>query len=76
MGLLASTYRDMGEHDRALPLLESGLAALKAGFGRDHPKTLTSMNILASAYRAAGRTAEAIPQDIRDEPRPPAWAHP
>jgi len=29
--------------------------------GPDHPHTLTSRNNLAAAYRAAGRTAEAIP---------------
>ena len=29
--------------------------------GTDHPNTLASRNNLASAYQAAGRTAEAIP---------------
>ena len=29
--------------------------------GADHPDTLTTRNNLAMAYRAAGRTAEAIP---------------
>ena len=47
----------------------TGLAILAAGplaadcervLGADHPDTLTSRNNLAEAYRAAGRTAEAI----------------
>ena len=48
----------------------SGLAILAAEplvadcerlLGADHPDTLTSRNNLARAYRAAGRTSEAIP---------------
>ena len=37
------------------PLFESALGA------DDHPNTLRSRNNLAMAYRAAGRTAKAIP---------------
>ena len=40
-------------HEATLKLQESKL-------GPDHPDTLTSRNNLAVAYRAAGRTAEAI----------------
>jgi hypothetical protein len=36
------------------------LAARERLLGPDHPDTLTSRNNLATAYRAAGRTGEAI----------------
>ena len=39
---------------------EQTLAARERLLGPDHPDTLQSRNNLAIAYRAAGRTAEAI----------------
>ena len=39
---------------------EQALAARERVLGPDHPSTLTSRHNLALAYRAAGRTDEAI----------------
>ena len=40
---------------------EQNLADMERVLGADHPDTLATRNNLAAAYRAAGRTAEAIP---------------
>ena len=42
-------------------LYERTLADCERALGADHPYTLRTRNNLAMAYRAAGRTAEAIP---------------
>jgi hypothetical protein len=41
-------------------LHEQVLAAYERVLGPDHPSTLGSRNNLANAYRAAGRTEEAV----------------
>ena len=45
-------------------LFEQTVADRERVLGADHPETLFSRRTLAAAYRAAGRTAEAI------EPQP------
>ncbi len=47
----------LGTHrlDEAIPLFERSLADLKRILGPNHPYTLIARNILASAYKAAGR---------------------
>ena len=58
---LASTYRDAGRLDKAIPLYEQTLEDSIRVLGTDHPSTLTSRLNLAGAYQAAGRLSEAIP---------------
>ena len=56
---------------------------MESKLGPDHPDTLASRNNLATAYRAAGRTAEAIAlheatlklSEAKLGPRPPRHAH-
>ena len=57
---LASTYRDAGRLDKAIPLYEQTLEDSIHVLGTDHPGSLTSRLNLASAYRDAGRLDEAI----------------
>src|SRR5262249_34055431 len=47
--------------DQALPLIEETLKLIKAKLGADHPRTLVSMNNLATAYRDAGKLDQALP---------------
>jgi tetratricopeptide (TPR) repeat protein len=47
--------------DRALPLYEESLKLRKAKLGPDHPDTLTTMNSLATVYKAAGKVDRALP---------------
>ena len=49
----------------AITLLEQTLADRERVLGADHPDTLRTRNNLATAYRDAGRAAEAI------KPQPP-----
>ncbi|MFF1902926.1 tetratricopeptide repeat protein [Kitasatospora sp. NPDC058218] len=58
---LAYAYREAGDLDRAIPLLEATLAELEPMLGDTHPNTLTSRNNLANAYHAAGDLDRAIP---------------
>ncbi len=61
------------------PLYERTLADRERVLGDDHPDTLNSRNNLATAYRAAGRTAEAIPlleQTLADYERVLGDSHP
>lgn len=58
---MAGAYRDAGQHDKALPLLEESLRVTKATLGPDHPHALISMNNLATTYRAAGNLDLALP---------------
>jgi Flp pilus assembly protein TadD len=44
---LAGVYAALGRLDEAVKLYEETLALRKAKIGRDHPDTLSSMNILA-----------------------------
>ena len=57
---------DMGEHDRALPLLEQALEIDKKQLGPEHPSTADSMYRLASLLKAMGRLEEALPLFERD----------
>jgi len=60
-------------------LYEGTLADCKRALGADHPYTLRSRNNLAIGYRAAGRTAEAIPllaRTLTDCERVPRADHP
>ena len=49
-----------GRMAEAIPLYRGALADCERVRGTDHPSTLRARNNLAMAYRAAGRTAEAI----------------
>jgi serine/threonine protein kinase/tetratricopeptide (TPR) repeat protein len=61
MGNLAIAYKEAGQLDLALPLLEDCLKLTKAKLGADDPATLVSMNNLAEAYRVAGKPDLALP---------------
>ena len=51
----------LGQYAAAVDLLSNSRDSLIPLLGPDHPKTLVVMANLASAYREAGRYAEAIP---------------
>jgi serine/threonine protein kinase len=60
-GELAHILRHRGRVDaEVLEMAKSAAEGLARVLGPDHPDTLQSRNYLASAYRAAGRTAEAL----------------
>src|SRR5262249_30920922 len=61
MNNLAVAYKEAGQLDRALPLLEQALKLRQATLGADHPDTLTSMRNLGLAYQAARRLNQAGP---------------
>jgi tetratricopeptide (TPR) repeat protein len=58
---LGLSLNELGEQALAITVFERALATHSARLGPDHPDTLTSMNNLAMAYRAAGRLDEALP---------------
>ena len=60
MGNLASGYVDVGQFDRALPLLKEVLQLMREALGPEHPHTLTSMGKLAQGYYRAGDYHQAI----------------
>src|SRR5208283_2300757 len=55
------TYRDVGEYERAIGVLERSAALYRQHLGPEHPYTLHSMNSLALAYHAAGKLELALP---------------
>ena len=61
MSNLAEGYRDVGQMDRALPLMEETLRLRTAKLGADHPDTLVSMGTLAGGYLAVGKLDRALP---------------
>ena len=63
-----------GRTAEAITLHEQTLADRERVLGPDHPDTLSTRNNLAAAYRAAGRTAEAITAVRADPGRPGAGA--
>jgi tetratricopeptide (TPR) repeat protein len=57
---LGQTYCGLGLYIKAEKTITNARAVRETALGPDHPDTLASRNHLASAYLAAGRTAEAI----------------
>ena len=60
-------------------MLEQNLADQERVLGADHPDTLDARHNLATAYRDAGRTAEAITlveQNLADQERVLGADHP
>jgi serine/threonine protein kinase len=57
MGL---AFMGLGEPKKAVIQFQGSLEKFRATLGPDHPKTLTSMGNLASAYGAAGQLAKAL----------------
>ena len=57
---LGETYHHLGEPVLAIRECERAQSLLKDIYGPDHPETLVCRDGLAIAYRAAGRTPEAI----------------
>ena len=58
---LASAYRDAGNLDEAISLLEQGLEQKKEKLGPDHPDTLATMGNLAGVYYLTGKLDRALP---------------
>lgn len=58
---LAVAHLQVGDLDRAAPLLAESLDAKRADLGDRHPSTLTSINNLGGLYIALGRPADAEP---------------
>ena len=52
---LANTQLALGFHDRALTLCSRACRTLEDHLGADHAETLSGSNLLAQAYRVAGR---------------------
>jgi tetratricopeptide (TPR) repeat protein len=57
---LADTYRDAGQHDRAIALGEQVVTDLERGSGADAYETLAARGALALSYAAVQRTSDAI----------------
>ena len=58
--IIGVSYRNLGEHDRAISFLALTAKSRLKRLGADDPETLEAQNSLAVAYQNAGRTAEAI----------------
>lgn len=58
---LGGSLDALGYTDKAIPLLEQALATREALLGRDDPKTLITMNLLALSYSRADRHDKAFP---------------
>ena len=58
---LGQSLNGLGEYDLAVEVLEKAGTTRKAKLGPDHPDTLSSMNNLATGYRAAGKLEKALP---------------
>ncbi len=56
---LASTYRDFGLNDKALPLFEAALETRQRELGNEHPLTLDVVHNLGMLHVAMGKTDEA-----------------
>jgi tetratricopeptide (TPR) repeat protein len=65
LGNLASTYRELGQPDEALPLQQRAVEITEAALGSDHPDTAIRLNNLASTYRELGQPDEALPLQQR-----------
>ncbi|MVU75868.1 tetratricopeptide repeat protein [Nocardia sp. ET3-3] len=61
LNLTGEFLDDQGSHERAIEYIERALINSERTAGTDHPRTLTSRNNLALAYRSVGRFTEAIP---------------
>lgn len=59
MSLLAITYKDLGQLERAVAVQEAVLQANQRICGRGHPRTLAALNELVSTYWEQGRWQEA-----------------
>jgi hypothetical protein len=59
MGSLASTYSDLGEHQKAKELEDIVLEKWKQVLGGDHPETLHTMGDLAITYSDLGEDQKA-----------------
>jgi serine/threonine protein kinase/tetratricopeptide (TPR) repeat protein len=57
---LGKSLLGLGEAFLAVEVFQKALATHKAKHGPDHPKTLVSMNYLASAYQDSGQLAKAV----------------
>jgi tetratricopeptide (TPR) repeat protein len=57
---LGRTYMGLGIYDRGVVLLTKARDVRETALGQDHPDTLTSSGILASAFMYAGRLPDAI----------------
>ncbi len=60
MSRLALAYRDAGQFEESLLLIEEALVKYKSTLGPDHPETLRDMINVGLVYQSAGRVAEAI----------------
>ena len=61
MSNLAGIYRDAGQLEKALPLVEETLRLSKAKLGPEHPDTLRAMNNVASMYWSLGKLEQSVP---------------
>ena len=48
MSILATCYREAGQHHKAMPLAEEAFTWMKATLGPNHPRTLDVMLSLAT----------------------------
>ncbi|MEV0100622.1 FxSxx-COOH system tetratricopeptide repeat protein [Nocardia sp. NPDC050789] len=61
LNLTGQFLDDQGSHNQAIDYIQRALIDSERAVGTDHPRTLTTRNNLALAYRSVGRFAEAIP---------------
>jgi non-specific serine/threonine protein kinase/serine/threonine-protein kinase len=61
LGVIGSYYRELGQYDKAEPLLKEAVERRRELLGQSDPDTLTSMSALASLYKDQGRYEDAEP---------------
>ena len=66
MATIGSVYQNLGLYAEAEPLFEQAFAENKRVLGDEHPRTLSSANILANSYTMQGRHDEAEPLYLRN----------
>ena len=56
---LGEVYSRQGDHERALALIDRGIALIESQYGRVHPVYVSMMSRRGDALRRAGRLADA-----------------
>jgi CHAT domain-containing protein/lipopolysaccharide biosynthesis regulator YciM len=61
MNNLGILRKDLGQHEKALPLLQGSLQIYEAKRGKDHTDVATALHHLAALYEAMGQYNKALP---------------
>ena len=56
---LAELYMQLGQPDKAEPLLERALEICRGKYGNDNPNTISILPVLGDSYRQSGKLDKA-----------------